>query len=83
MIARGRGISGGDLTTIVILSWLGILLGVTWFAALVLSFVWGSGQGAPRDSADVDRLEKLHKLYKSNAITKQEYDAEKKKILGK
>jgi hypothetical protein len=40
MIARGRGISGSELTTISVLSWCGIFLGVTWLIALVLALVW-------------------------------------------
>ena len=39
-IARGRGISGSDLTSITVLSWCGIIFGVTWLVALVLSLVW-------------------------------------------
>jgi hypothetical protein len=82
MIARNRGISGSELTTIVVLSWCGIFFGITWVVALVLSLMWqpenlvGKGQGD-----DVAKLEKLHKLKKDGAITQKEFDAEKKKIL--
>lgn len=77
IIARNRGIYGGNLTTIAILSWLGLILGITWVIALVFAMIWrGEGGGA-----DVDKLGKLHKLKKSGAITQKEFDAEKRKIL--
>ncbi|MDR2770162.1 MAG: hypothetical protein LBB08_01795 [Rickettsiales bacterium] len=41
-IARSRNIGGRDMTTITVLSWLGILFGITWIVALTLSFAWGS-----------------------------------------
>ena len=84
-IARARGIYGSDLTTITILSWLGILLGITWIIALILSLVWGPVETAaaatPGADSDIDKLEQLHRLKKAGAITQKEFDAEKKKIL--
>jgi len=94
VVARSRGIYGSDLTTITILSWLGIFFGLTWIVALVLSLVWGpSGTDrAVKNSAidpsgmgwhTLDRLEQLQRLKKEGAITQKEFNAEKKKILGK
>ena len=39
-IAKHRGITDGELTTIKILSWCGLLLLITWFIALILSLIW-------------------------------------------
>ena len=67
MIANARGITGNEKLIITILSWLGILFGVTWIIALVLSLVWGN----PKDN--LENLEKLSKLYKDKIITKEEF----------
>ena len=86
VIAKNRGITGGDLTTIGLLSWLGIFFGVTWVVALILAFIWSSEIRVAvqdgRAADDIDRLEKLHKLKKSGAISQKEFDTEKKKVLG-
>jgi hypothetical protein len=77
MIARSRGINGSDLSTISILSWSSLLLGITWIVALVLAIVW-----QPKNTSTVDLLHKLHDLFKKGAISKKEFDSEKKKILN-
>ena len=83
IIAKRRGIIGGNLVTIAILSWLGLLLGITWIIALILSLVWsGGGESIARELANLEKLERLNKLKKSGAITQREYDSQKKKILG-
>lgn len=80
-IANARGICGGEKTAIVILSWMGIFLGITWLVALVLSLVWRGECTYAIDN--LDRLEKLAKLYKDKVISKSEYDTMKAKLLGK
>lgn len=77
MIANARGITGAEKTTIVILSWLGIFFGITWLAALILSLVWGGSSTGD----NLDKLEKLSKLYKSKVITKAEYEKMKAKLM--
>ena len=42
MIANRRGITGGDLTAISILSWISLIFGFTWIIALILSLVYKS-----------------------------------------
>jgi hypothetical protein len=83
-IARGRGISGSELTTIIVLSWCGLFLGVTWIVALVLALVWQPGQWIDKSGTggDVaDKIEKLHKLKQRGVITAREFDLQKKKLL--
>ena len=77
MIADARGITGENRKTIVLLSWLGLILGITWIIALVFSLVWGEDTS----SDNLDKLDKLSRLYKSKAITKSEYEKMKKKLL--
>lgn len=78
MIANERGVSGGDMTLIVIFSVLGIFFGFTWVCALVLAFCCGA------ESNRGDNLNKLAtaaRLYKAKAISKSEYEKLKKKLL--
>ena len=89
VIAKNRGISNGDLTMIKVLSWFGIIFGVTWVIALIFSLIWDPNVQATdriRKSGidnDIDRLEKLHKLKQKGAISQKEFDAAKKKLLDK
>lgn len=80
MIANARGICGGERTAIIILSWLGIFFGVTWLVALILSLVWTGKCAYGLDN--LDRLEKLSKLYKDKTITKAEFETMKSKLLN-
>lgn len=79
MIANARGLTGGEKTTVIILSWLGIFFGVTWIVALILSLVWRGDVLSDLDN--LDKLEKLARLYKEKAITEKEYKAMKAKLL--
>lgn len=91
-IAQKRGVGGSELTTITILSWCGLLIGVTWFVALVLSLVYkpqnwigetaSSGKERPMPTADVDNLLKLNELKEKGIITQQEFEEQKKKLLA-
>ena len=94
MIAKRRGISGSELTTISILSWCGILfVGITWIIAVILSLIWQpknwiekdtSSKGtsiSPSALADLELLEKLGTLKEKGAITEEEFQKEKAKIL--
>lgn len=91
-IAKKRGVGGSELTTITILSWCGLLIGVTWFVALVLSLVYkpqnwvgetaSSGKGQTTATADIDSLLKLNELKDKGIITQQEFEEQKKKLLA-
>lgn len=85
-IAKGRGITGNELATISILSWVSLVIGITWFIALALALSYQPQKWVdPNDqhtSLDLDALEKLGRLKKSGVLTIAEYNREKKKILG-
>lgn len=87
-IAEYRGIKDPELTTISILGWFGVLLGVTWFIALVLSLIyqpkkWVDGADAVEKtrSEDMDLLLKLKELQEKGIITQEEFEKHKEKIL--
>lgn len=77
MVANSRGISGGQKTTIVILSCFGVFFLVTWFVALVLALVYAPDT----KKCDLDKLEQIARLYKERVITKQEYEKMKSELL--
>ena len=76
-VAIDRGIPETTLGTIKVFSWLSLLLGITWFIAMIVALL-----AEPQIKTDhLDKLEKLNKLRKSKAISESEYQKEKKKIL--
>ncbi len=89
MIAKNRGISEGELQTIAVLSWCGILIGITWFVALILSLVWTPKNWIEKKSQEekllpsnsLESLEKLAALKEKGIITEEEFVREKQKIL--
>jgi len=80
MIAQIRGVSEADISVVAVLSWLGLLFGVTWFIAMVLALVYKPKKS--RHFSDIEKLQTLYGLKKAGAISEKEFDAEKKKILG-
>ncbi len=90
IVAKSRGVGGSELSTITLLSWCSLLIGVTWIVALVLALVWqpkqwiDKGSSSDVSSADVvDTLAKLGELRDKKIITRDEFDAEKKKVLSR
>lgn len=92
IIAKRRGISGSDLGIISLLSWLGLLLGITWIVALVFSMLWqpksaaiGTGKmplAGEGQLSSVEALEKLGNLKDKGIITEDEFNREKAKLLN-
>ncbi len=83
IIATSRGVSGSNLSTIAVLSWCGILLGITWFVALVLSLIYEPANWVSDNNkkGDLESLEKLFELKEKGVITQAEYERERKKII--
>lgn len=85
-IAEYRGIKDPELTTISILGWFCILLGVTWFIALALSLIyqpkkWIDGTEAVEKTDGMDLLLKLKELQEKEIITQEEFEKQKEKLL--
>lgn len=90
-IAKNRGISGGELSTIRILSWCGIIFwGITWLIAIILSLVWQPNNWVEKNTPDetiipkdnLETLEKLSALKDKGIITDAEFKREKQKIMS-
>ena len=87
-IAEARGIKDPELTTISILGWFGVLLGITWFIALALSLIYqpkkwvdGTATAEKTSSEGMDLLLKLKELQEKGIITPEEFEKQKEKIL--
>lgn len=90
MIANARGITGSELTTIRILSWVSLFVGITWIIALVMSLVFQpkkwidkEEETDEKEGIDFDSLEKLHDLKEKGVLSEEEYICEKNKIMGR
>ena len=85
MIAKSRGVSGNNLTTISLLSWLGVFLGLTWVIALILALVFHPQtwiqQSSPMTATNVDALMKLNELREKGVITEEEFNRQKVLLL--
>lgn len=81
VIAKYRRIGGWELKTISTLSWLGILFGITWVIALAFSLIWEMNRKSVTSSAGIEILEKLSRLRDSGAITEEEYEIQKNRLL--
>lgn len=81
IVAKSRNVSPEKIGTIALLSWLGLLFGVTWVVALILALIWTPNILANEDS--LGQLEKAAKLYKDKIITKAEFDKIKSELLNK
>ena len=87
-VAARRGVSGGELVVIKILAWCGLLVPITWFVALGLALFWHPAKWISKGDCeyretDLDKLEKLHKLYKNKVLSKAEYERLKKQAMSK
>lgn len=84
IIAKNRGVGGADLTTIAVLSWLGILFGLTWIAALILALLYSpSSENGNLQDVGADELAKAYDLKEKGVISQSEFNQYKKKFLSK
>lgn len=87
IIAKKRGMKEGELTTITVLSWCGIFIGITWIIALIFALVWQPTTWIDKekihfnDMTNLEILEKLGVLKDKGVITEQEFQREKEKII--
>lgn len=85
-IAKKRGITGTELATISILSWLGAIIGITWIIALILALIWKPTKWVDKKedcSNGYDEILKLHEMMEKKIITKKQFEQKRKELLGK
>ena len=85
-VAESRGVKGQSLTTIKVLSWLGLLLLIPWFVALIMSLVCEVQKSASLSQKmdylkELELLTKLNELKENGVITQEEYETKKKELI--
>lgn len=78
-IAKYRGIADSKLSTIKLLIWFSLLLGITWFIALVMSLVYERHN----NELDINQLSKLNDLKKDGIISEDDFNRKKNELLHK
>lgn len=85
-IAKSRGVTGSELSTISCLSWLSLLMGLTWFVALVLALTYQPKRWVDKEKGstnlDLDALDKLYQLKEKGVLSPTEYNREKAKLMN-
>lgn len=83
IIAKKRGLDGDQKTGIACCAILGIFFFPLWIVGIILACVLKPKVIEEKDGdTDLERLEKLHTLYKNKVITKAEYDKQREKIMA-
>lgn len=84
IISKNRGLDKDQRTGILCCTILGIFFFPVWIVGIILACVLKPKviEGKKDDDTDLERLEKLHRLYKNKIITKAEYDKQRKKIMA-
>jgi len=83
-ISKKRGLDSEQKTGVACCTILGIFFFPLWIVGIVLACVLKPKvvEDKKDDDTDLERLEKLHTLYKNKVITKAEYDKQRKKIMA-
>lgn len=86
-IAKTRELDPKDIKTITILSWCGLLIGLTWFVALIWALVGDRVVQIEKKNEHVneplDNLKKLGDLRDQGVITDEEFNEQKRDLLIK
>lgn len=84
-IAKKRGITDSELLAITVLSWVGILIPLTWIVALVLAIVWKPDNWVDKkENTKIDYLEELEKLANlkdKGILSEAEFNEHKKRLM--
>lgn len=84
IIARKRGLKERDIDIISFLSWISLLVGITWLIALILSVIYQPEESSPSKISlptNLDNIATLFALKEKEILTREEFDRAKSKIL--
>jgi CBS domain containing-hemolysin-like protein len=84
IIAKRRGLKESDINVIALLSWISLLVGITWIIALIISLVYQPPQYSIKKQSsldDLDELSKLFELKEEGLLSQEEFEKAKKRLL--
>ncbi|MBO7191149.1 MAG: SHOCT domain-containing protein [Elusimicrobiaceae bacterium] len=96
-VAKKRQLEENIINVIIVLCITSLFLfGISWLVALIMAYVWPTKAemetrraqerefvgGKDQEARDIDKLTQLADLYKQGLITREEFDAKKKQLLG-
>ena len=96
-VAKKRRLEENIINVIIVLCITSLFLfGISWLVALIMAYVWPTKAemearrakerefvgGKDQEARDIDKLTQLADLYKQGLITREEFDAKKKQLLG-
>lgn len=96
-IAKKRQLETNIVNIIIVLSILSLFLwGITWLIALIMAYVYPTKAevedkrqrettfigGKDQEARNLDKLTQLAELHKQGLLTKEEFEAKKKQLLG-
>ena len=96
-VAKKRQLEENIINVIIVLCITSLFFfGISWLVALIMAYVWPTKAemearraqerefvgGKDQEARDIDKLTQLADLYKQGLITREEFDAKKKQLLG-
>ena len=96
-VAKKRQLEENIINVIIVLCITSLFLfGISWLVALIMAYVWPTKAemetrraqerefvgGKDQEARDIDKLTQLADLYKQGLITREDFDAKKKQLLG-
>ena len=96
-VAKKRKLESKMINLITVLCIVGLFVfGISWLIALVMAYVCPSAEeveenrrlqnsfiaGKDEEARNIDKLTQLAELHKQGVLTKEEFDAKKKQLLG-
>lgn len=96
-IAKKRKLESNIVNIIIALCVLSLFIfGISWLVALIMAYVWPTKEeaeakrqkettfigGKDQEARNIDKLTQLAELHKQGLLTKEEFEAKKKQLLG-
>ena len=96
-IAKKRQLESNIVNIIIVLCVVSLFIfGISWLVALIMAYVWPTKAemearraeekafvgGKDQEARNIEKLTQLAELYKQGLVTKEEFEAKKKQLLG-